>query len=83
MTKPEVIILRESMLASIVKDAGTFALFAALIGLGVLLDSGAMQWVGAIVGFTCILAISIRASVKNRLTIEQARRKLDEIEASA
>lgn len=79
--KTEVMIIRETVAASIAKDAGTLAMFGALIGIGVLLDSGAMQWVGAVIGFFWIVTLSFRASVKNRLTIEQARVRLDEIEA--
>lgn len=81
MTKPEIIIIRESAASSIAKDAGTFALFASLIGIGVLLDSGAMQWVGAVIGFTSIVVWAARASAGNRLTVEQARTRLDAIEA--
>jgi hypothetical protein len=50
------IIVIEPVGKSLARDAGTFAMFAALIGLGVLLDSAAMQWVGAIIGFLAIFA---------------------------
>lgn len=80
-TSTEVIIIRETAIQSLVKDAGTFALFASLIGVGVLLDSGAMQWVGAIVGFTTIFTWVIRGTSKNRMTVEQARVRLNEIES--
>lgn len=81
MIKTEIIIIRETAAQSLVKDAGTFVLFASLIGVGVLLDSGAMQWVGAVMGFVTIFTWAIRSTSKNRMTIEQARAKLDEIEA--
>ena len=47
----EVIIVHETILKSVVVDATTFVLFLALIGIGWLLNSDAMQWVGAIIGF--------------------------------
>lgn len=76
---PEIIILRETVLQSWASDAGTFALFGALIGIGWLMDSTAMQWVGAIVGFIAILSKSLTRS--KRRTIAQARQRLDELEA--
>ena len=81
MSKTEVIVIRETVTQSIVSDAGTFLLFAGLISLGVFLGSNAMQWVGAIVGFICMLG-KVGGQTK-RLTLAQARRRLDEIEADA
>lgn len=50
-----------------------------LIGVGVALDSTAMEWIGFISTF---LALAIVVGVKTNpgMTIEQARAKLDEIE---
>lgn len=81
MAKPTVIMLRETWQESWVRDASALALFVGLIGIGVLLDSAAMQWTGALVAFLSVLAFSGRHRV--HLTIEQARAKLDEIEARA
>lgn len=80
MSKPEVIILHETVLQSWLIDASTFVMFLALIGIGVFLDSSAMQWIGAIIGF---LTISSRAAGrKNRLSFNGARKRIDELEAS-
>ncbi|MCZ7855007.1 hypothetical protein O9X81_00090 [Agrobacterium salinitolerans] len=76
--KTEVIVIHETVLQSYLADSSTFLLFAALIGLGVYLDSSAMQWVGAIIGF---LTMAGRISRLNRLTIDQARKRLDALEA--
>jgi Zn-dependent membrane protease YugP len=78
---PEVILLRETALASVVKDMGVVAMFVLLIGIGILLDSTALQWVGALIGFSTIVSFAVRLSKDNRFTIEEARRRLDEIEA--
>lgn len=78
MTRPKIIIIRETVAQSWAIDAGTFLLFAALIGLGVLLDSGAMQWAGFIVGMA--IAVSWARRKETHCTIEQARVRLDEIE---
>lgn len=76
----KVIILRETLWQSILSDTYTFAMCFALILPGVWLDSSAMQWMGA---GMFMLSIITKASAKaKRMTIDQARAKLDEIEAS-
>jgi len=79
--KPEVIIIRETPLESWIADMSSVACFVALIGIGIALGSNAMQWVGAILGFLTIISRAARAAKDNRMTIEQARKRLDEIEA--
>ena len=80
MSKPTVIIIHETVLQSLARDAGTFFMLAALIGLGVLLQSVALQWVGAIVGFMWIVA---KGSKPGRsVSIVDARKRLDELESA-
>ena len=74
----DVIILRETIFQSVASDAATFATFAAMIGLGVYLESTAMQWTGAVVFFVSALS---RTKAK-RLTIAEARAHLDDLEAA-
>jgi hypothetical protein len=50
--------------------------------MGVILQSSAMQWFGAVVGFIVICNRAGEAFKKNRMTIDQARKRLDEIEAA-
>lgn len=84
MSKPqEVVIIHETVAKSWLRDLSTFALFTALIGLGVLLDSGAMQWMGAIIAFITIVARAVGTHKRSRKTISQARQFLDELEATA
>lgn len=78
MIKPTIILLRETWPQSWLRDASTLALFVALIGIGVLLGSTAMQWTGAIVGFLTIITWAGRH--RTHLTIDQARARLDELE---
>jgi hypothetical protein len=80
--KPEVILLYETVAQSWARDASTFALLLCLIGMGVILQSSAMQWFGAVVGFIVICNRAGEAFKKNRMTIDQARKRLDEIEAA-
>ncbi|MBB5663230.1 hypothetical protein GGE68_001406 [Rhizobium leguminosarum] len=72
--KPETkfIVITESVFQSWARDASTLALFVSLIGIGIALDSSAMQWTGAIVGF---IATAAKATGKaKKLTKEQALR---------
>lgn len=78
--KPTVIIVHETVAQSWATDASTFALFAALIGLGWVLGSDAMQWVGAFIGFTVIISRSVEKKTSRRFTVEEARLELDRIE---
>lgn len=80
---PEVVIIHETVAKSWLRDLSTFTLFAALIGLGVLLDSGAMQWMGAIIAFITIVARASGTHRRSRKTIAQARQFLDELETAA
>ncbi len=65
-----VIVLYETVLQSWARDAGSFAMIFGVIGVGVVLDSSAMQWLGAICAF---LALIGRASGKTkRLTKAEA-----------
>lgn len=65
-----VIVLHETVLQSWARDAGSFAMIVGIIGVGVALDSSAMQWVGAVCAF---LALIGRASGKTkRLTKAEA-----------
>lgn len=79
--RPQIIIIRETVWGSLIRDAGSFAVLVALTGIGVVLSSAAMQWLGAILGFCCLLARTSHAANSNRMTIPEARRRLDELEA--
>lgn len=66
----EFVILHESVIQSWVRDSSTFALFASLIGVGIYLDSSAMQWIGF---FVAVITIMARSSGKvKRMTKQQA-----------
>ena len=61
MSKPDTqfIVLHETILKAWMRDASTFALFAGLISIGIILDSSAMQWAAF---FVAIITIMGRAS---------------------
>ena len=81
MSEETTIIIHETVWQSYARDAGSFVTIAALIGLGVFLESSAMQWVGAIVAMLALTARAIEQRNVCRMTIPEARKKLDEIEA--
>lgn len=76
-----VIMVHETVLQSWARDAGTLALFAALIGIGILADSSAMQWAGAIMAF---ITTCVRASGRvEQLSIAEARARLNALEGKS
>lgn len=79
--KTEVVILRETWAQSIASDAGTVAAFAAMIGLGVHLDSAAMQWIGGILFFMAVVTRSYRKTADGRMSIDQAIAHLEALKA--
>jgi cell division protein FtsW (lipid II flippase) len=83
MSKAEIIVVHETVLASYLKDFGSAAAFAAVVGLGVLLDSQPLQWVGAIIWMIAMVSAAYRTFDNGRLTIDAARKRLDEIEGGA
>jgi len=78
VSEPKVIIVYESLKLSILRDLFTFFMLVSVVGIGVWVGSAAMQWVGALIGFICLLAWTQEKKV--RLSIVEARLKLDQIE---
>ena len=78
MSKPEIIIIGEPLRKSLAKNAASFCTIVGIIGVGVILDSAPMQWLGAVIWMLWLIAkVSMRGKT---LSIEEARRRLDEIE---
>jgi hypothetical protein len=53
-----------------------------MIGVGVVVESDAMQWFAAIVTFLHFFALSSGYRKRNTFSLEGARKRLDEIEAA-
>lgn len=78
--KPErhFIVIRESIAESIIIDGTTFLMFAAMIGLGVYLESEAMQWIG---GMFFIFGMAARLSGgPKKMTKQQALDYINKLE---
>ncbi|MFG1410315.1 hypothetical protein V5G24_04300 [Xanthobacter sp. VTT E-85241] len=80
-TSTTYIILTESVLQSWARDLGSLAVFVCLIGIGVYVDSSAMQWAG----FAIALAFTFGRSSSHihRMNIKEARAYLDQIEGGS
>lgn len=73
-----IIFIRESMWQSIVSDTFTYGGLLAMIGVGVWLDSNALQWIA---GLMWVLALGGRLrNESGRMTLEQAKKKIEEWE---
>ena len=81
MTKEYKIIVckKESVAQSWLRDASTAALCIALIGIGVLVGSGAMQWLGAIFAFLTVLAQGVALVKAETFDVDGAQVRLNEI----
>lgn len=77
--KELIVIVDQRMWQSIASDAVSFGLLALAMFVGVALNSAALQWVGGIVWILHLFGMGAR-KLNTRLTIEQARAKLDELE---
>lgn len=78
---PEILIIHETMAQSMVRDASTVAMFFSLVMVGIWLESDVLQWVGAIIGFIVIVLNAVRLAMGAKMTVAEARKRLDEIEA--
>lgn len=79
----KVIIIREGLAESIAKDSFTFLMLTGLVFVGWLLESTALQWIGALMGFAAVCVKASGAQKRRTFTIEGARKRLDEMEAGA
>ena len=81
--KKNVILVHETAMQSWAKDAGTLAMFVAMIGIGWVIDSVVMQVVGAIIAMASLSIVSMRRTIGKTYTVAEARKRLDEIEGTA
>lgn len=81
MDKRIIVTKDETVVQSWARDAGSFALFAALIGLGVVVGSSAMQWAGFVIAWIVLLTKASGVVSKSKFTIDEARKEIDRIEA--
>lgn len=83
MSETEVIMVRESLRESVMKDISSVAALTGAVSLGVYLESSAMQWIGGILWMLVVTSRLLRFVKDNRMSIEEARAFLDKLEASS
>ena len=80
--KPKYLLVHESIAASLIKDAGTFAIVGGLIGVGIHFDSVVLQVFGAIMALIVMVGqAASRSTVTECFTIDEARAALDKMES--
>ena len=61
---------------SIVQNVITVASLTSMVGIGVILESTAMQWAAAIIWFLSIMGMAIRIGTRSRMSIPEAQEQL-------
>lgn len=74
------ILVDDRMWRSIARDLFSIAVFLAMVGIGWLAGSAALQWVGAILWFLLIFQRTDRQRKSQTMTIAKARQFLDNLE---
>jgi hypothetical protein len=77
-----IIVIKEPLIQSIARDLVSVGALIGAVGLGVYLDSQALQWIAGIVWLLILPLKAFSLMHNSKVTIEQARQKLDEIEAA-
>lgn len=81
MSEPlKVLLITESVRESWMRDASTYVSTVGIIGTGVLLQSSAMQWVGAFLAMVIIASKTLATGAKYKMTTIEARKVLDELD---
>ena len=74
-----IIVTSESLLASVAKDIFSMAMFVFIIGIGVLLDSPAMEWAGFVGVMFITLAMTIKTQKSNKYSGQDAIDRVAEL----
>ena len=76
--KPTVIIIRETWKESVLSDTYSYLIAIAMMAPGYFLNVDALQWLGAILFMITLLAQG--SNMKYKMSVAEARDRLDEIE---
>lgn len=80
MKTTEILIMREPLWESLAKDTFSCVVLLGLVGVGIWAGSSAMQWAGAVIWMVWMPSKAVSYFNKNKLTIAEARAKLDALE---
>jgi hypothetical protein len=82
MAEPKLLIVHETVAQSIIKDAVSAFTLLSMVGVGIWVDSSALQWVAGLLWVLWMLGKSINMSNRNVVhSFSAARKKLDAWEA--
>jgi hypothetical protein len=81
--KKMIAIIDDRLSKSVPRDLFSLATMAAMVGFGVLLNSNAMQWLGAVIWFTWIIGRTSKQYKDTHMTIADARKLLDDLESAS
>jgi len=70
MSEKQIIVIRESLAKSLARDLFTVSSLTAMVGIGVVLESAAMQWIGA--ACWLLMAFARGSGRAKPMTAEQA-----------
>ena len=74
-----IVIKDDRLLLSVMRDTFSIGSLSAAVGLGVLIDSDALQWIAVVIWVLLVIGKSI-SETKAEKTISEARAYLDELE---
>lgn len=77
-----VIIVDDRLWRSVGRDVVSIGGLIVAVGIGVLIDSSALQWIAGL-GWVAAILGRVMGSASNKYTISAAREKLDELEQAA
>jgi|GEM_PF-6838397 len=82
MAEKQILLVHESLAQSIMKDLISGVTLLSMVGIGVWIDSGAMQWVAGIIWLLAMVGKSTAYAKNSVFSFDDARKRLDEWEAS-
>ena len=79
-TEKTITIVDDRMWRSVARATYSYGMLLALTGVGYVLGITALTWIGGLLWILLIFLRAQKSDTSDRLTIEQARRKLDEMD---
>ena len=81
MPEIRIIVVRESLRESVASDVFTFMTLGGLVGLGILAQSAALQWIGGLFALAFIMGrVMALMYRRKRMTFDEARKEIDRLE---
>lgn len=82
MAEQKILLVHESFAQSVMKDVISAVTLLSMVGVGVWIDSSAMQWVAGIIWLLWMVGKSASYAKNSVFSFDAARKRIDEWEAS-